>query len=93
MISRPAKISPLLTRTKGEQLYLRIIRPLSTDLRPRAQTDSTEPFSTARNSHNFHEPSDSQEDHNDGDNDDDDDAGDDYDDDDDVSSEFFAVHA
>ena len=93
MISRLVTFSPLLTRTKGEQLYLRIVRPLSTDLRPRAQTGSTEPFSTARDSHNFHEPSDSQEDHNDGDNDDDDD--DDGDDcvDDDVSLESFAIHA
>ena len=83
MISRPVNFSPLLTRTKGEQLYLHIVRPLSTDLRARAQTGSTEPFSTA---------SSSPEDHNDGYNDDDDD-GDDYDDDDDVSLESFAVHA
>ena len=88
MISRAVICSPLLTRAKGEQLYLRVLRPLSTDLRPRAQSDSTEPFSTAGDSHNFHKPSNSQEDHNDADD------GDDYDDDDDdVSLEFFAVHA
>ena len=88
-ISGPAYFSSLLTCTKGEQLYLRIVRPLSTNLRPRARTGSTEPFPTARDSHNFHEPGNSQEDHNDGDNQDDDDD----DDDDDVSSDFFAVQS
>ena len=89
MMATPASFSPMLTCTQGEQLYLRIVRPLSTNLHSRAQTGSTEPFSTARDSHNFHEPSNTQEDHNRGDNEDDDD--DDDDDDGDVSSEIFAV--
>ena len=93
MISGPASFSSLLTCTKGEQLYLRIVRPLSINLRPRAQTGSTETFPAARDSHNFHEHGNSQEDHDDGDNQDDDDDGGDDDDDDDVSSDFFAVHS
>ena len=69
---------------------------MSANLRPRAQIGSTEPFSTSRDSHDFHELSNTQEDHNGGDNqDDDDDEDDDEDDDDvdgddDVSSDFFA---
>ena len=94
MMARPAYLSVRLTCVKGEQLYLRIVRPLGKSLRPRAQTASTENFSTARNSrnsHDFHKPGNTREDHNGGNSEDDDDDND-VDDDDDVSSDFFAVH-